>query len=376
MKKAIIALLRAFLALCYAPMKLAPTRNKITLISRQSDTPSVDFERLITALRAEFPGWQIDALCFEFHTSLTKKVKYLAHVFTQMRHIAQSRLVILDTYCIPVSILQHKRSLRVIQMWHALGSLKKFGYSILDVGEGSSSETARAMRMHHNYNVVFTSAEPCRVPFADAFNVPVDRVVVAPLPRVDVLRDPEWRAERRATILSAFPELAHGKNVLFAPTFQKGQRFAADELHKYFARFGFNLIAKPHPVALVGGDQTAQRYRSVSAFDFLAIADYVVTDYSSIMFEAGVAEIPVFVFAPDLARYMTERNFYIDFEAEIPGPISASFDSLVADLINFAGDLAPFRAFTQRYVEIPQSDGSSVTPCTSHIVSIARGMLA
>lgn len=369
MKRLIAFLIRTFLAACYAPMKLMRTRNKITMISRQGDNPSVDFQRLEAALREKFPHWEVEVLCYEFHTSIAKKVGYLGHVFTQMRHIATSRLIVLDTYCIPVSVLRHKRELRVLQMWHALGSLKKFGYSILDVGEGSSSETARAMRMHRNYDAVLTSAEPCRIPFAEAFDTPVEKVYAAPLPRVDVLRDPAWRAERRAALVEAFPELATGKNVLFAPTFHKGQRFAADELHKYFARSGYNLIAKPHPVALRGDDVIAQRYRSFTAFEFLAIADYLVTDYSSIMFEAGVADVPVFVFAPDLEQYTKDRNFYIDFVQEMPGPISKSFDGLLADLEADTGDRTAIREFTRKYVEVPAAGA------TSEIVRIARELI-
>ena len=55
----------------------------------------------------------------------------------QMYHAATSEIVVLDTYCIIISLLKQRKSLKVIQMWHALGAMKKFGYSILDKGEGT-----------------------------------------------------------------------------------------------------------------------------------------------------------------------------------------------------------------------------------------------
>ena len=66
----------------------------------------------------------------------------------QMYHIATSRVVILDSYCIVISILKHKKKLTIIQMWHAMGAFKKFGYSIIGKSEGTSKKIIDLMRMH------------------------------------------------------------------------------------------------------------------------------------------------------------------------------------------------------------------------------------
>jgi len=183
--------------------------------------------------------------------------------------------------------------------WHAMGAIKKFGYSILDRGEGSSSLIAQAMAMHRNYDVALASA-PAAVPyFAEAFNASSTIMRVAPLPRTDLLTDPAHLTAKRAELLARYPHLATGKNILFAPTFHKGQSFDAAELTQFFAARGFNFIAKAHPVALSA--DAPDQYAQASAFDLLAVADFVVTDYSSIMIEAAIADIPVFVLAPDLA---------------------------------------------------------------------------
>lgn len=361
---------RIALVICYAPIKLLPTQNKITIISRQQDVPSLDLRMLADAYQEEFPSWDVTVLAYEFHTSFAKKLGYIGHVFTQMTQIARSRLVVVDTYCIPVSVLKHKKTLKVVQIWHALGSLKRFGYSILDIGEGSSSATARIMKMHGNYDAVLTSSAASAPAFAEAFNVDESIMKVIPLPRVDALRDHERMSSLRAKIVAAHPELGGGKSVLFAPTFQKGQTFAADELHKYFARHGYALIPKPHPVALTGPDTSAQQYSDFSAFDYLAVADYVVTDYSSILLEAGVADIPIFILAPDMEKYSKTRSFYIDFEGEVPSKIASSFDQLLDNLNAFDGDKSPLRAFTDRYVEVP-AQGT----CTEAIMKLSRELI-
>ena len=105
-----------------------------------------------------------------------------------MYHIATSEMVVLDTYCIAVSVLHQRKSLVVIQMWHALGAMKKFGYSILDKGEGTKRSLAEAMQMHKNYTYIFSSSEFCCRFFAEAFNASIDQMVVMPLPRLDLIR--------------------------------------------------------------------------------------------------------------------------------------------------------------------------------------------
>ncbi len=357
---------RAALTVVYAPMKLLPARNQVTLISRQGDTPSVDFELLAAQFERDLPGWTIKTLCYEFHSSTKKKLGYIPHVLTQMRNIAVSRVVVIDTYCIPVSALNHKKSLRVIQTWHAMGAIKKFGYSILDRGEGSSSLIAQAMAMHRNYDVALASA-PAAVPyFAEAFNASPTIMRVAPLPRTDLLTDPAHLTAKRAELLARYPHLATGKNILFAPTFHKGQSFDAAELTQFFAARGFNFIAKAHPVALSA--DAPDQYAQASAFDLLAVADFVVTDYSSIMIEAAIVDIPVFVLAPDLAGYRKKRSFYVDFEAEVPSPIATTFSELSANIAAFDGDKTALRAFANRWVQLPVGQS-----CTEQIVRLALG---
>lgn len=364
-------LIRTALRGIYAPIKLLPTQDKITLISRQQDSPSLDFQVLMDELSQQNPTWKIDALCFEFHSSTGKKLRYVGHVLRQMVHISRSRLVIVDTYCIPVSVLTHKKSLRVIQMWHALGNLKKFGYSILDVGEGASSGIARTMHMHANYDAVLTSSQNSAPSFAEAFDVPLDTMKVISLPRTDVLRDQAGMAQRRAQLIARYPELATGKNVLFAPTFQKGSAFRADQLSAQLKDAGYHLIAKPHPVAVAHDDVEARRYRAHSTFDFLAVADILVTDYSSIMFEAGVAGVPVAIFAPNFEQYLKERDFYIDFATEVPSPISRTVPELIATLDSIDSYNERLAEFTHKYVNVPVDRTS-----TAELVDLCSQLIA
>ena len=67
------------------------------------------------------------------------------------------------------------------------------------------------------------------------------------------------------------------------------------------------------------------------ANDVILAADLLVTDYSSIMFDAAVARVPMVFFVPDLAGYRDrERGFTFDFEASAPGPLLTTREQVVA----------------------------------------------
>jgi CDP-glycerol glycerophosphotransferase (TagB/SpsB family) len=56
--------------------------------------------------------------------------------------------------------------------------------------------------------------------------------------------------------------------------------------------------------------------------DLLLLADVLVTDYSSVMFDFAGTGKPIVFFTPDLAHYSTDlRGFYFDLLAEAPGPV-------------------------------------------------------
>lgn len=73
----------------------------------------------------------------------------------------------------------------------------------------------------------------------------------------------------------------------------------------------------------------ASRHPDVN--DVILAADLLVTDYSSVMFDAAVACTPLAFFVPDLADYRDrERGFTFDFAAEAPGPLLTTREEVLA----------------------------------------------
>lgn len=346
------------LNIIYLFIKLFPTKNKITFISREKNEPSLDFKLLSEAIKKKNASIEIVILCKRLDPGIRNRITYVFHMFRQMYHIATSKVVILDTYCICISVLKHKKRLKVVQMWHAMGSLKKFGYSILDQKEGSNSQIAKWMHMHENYDYVFTSSEQCLKNFAEAFNVSVDKMVVMPPPKVDLIIDAKRIKDNRERVLKKYPILKKKKNILYCPTFRKNTGMRRD-IQKLIDEVDFkkyNLVIKLHPLSkTVIDDKRIIFDRDFSTIEVAAACDYVITDYSAVVFEIALLNKPLFFYAYDRQTYVNNRDFYMNYD-EMPGVISDNPKVIVEAIENKKYDLKKVKKFALENVK-PQKNG-------------------
>lgn len=363
-------LARIALTLVGVVMWPLPRRDKVTMVTRQSNRPSSDFAMLAEAIRDRDSSIDVVTIARMVPSGLVPKVRYCAHLVREMYHVETSRLLIVDGYSIVASAARHSRGLTVVQTWHALGALKKFGLSILGRAGGRDPLLARAMRMHAGYDLVIASAERSRAPFAEALGVSLDKVIVAPLPRVDRLRDPEERARARATFDGLYPELAAERIALFAPTFRVGQHAQdaqATKVTEALATVGYATITKLHPIVPVPQDDGLRVAPGMSTQEMLLVADIFVTDYSSAVFEAAVAGVPSYLYAPDLDRYVENRDFYMSYPDDLCLPMARSADELAQHVSERACGAGDISEVARRHVVIPEQ--GTAAPGLAAVVS-------
>lgn len=346
----------AGLNIVYSVFKLLPVRKKIVYISRQMDTTPIDFEMIKSQMETSYPEWQHVILAKRLRAGIVEKVKYIFHMLKQMYHIATAQVVIVDTYCIPVSILRQRKTLVVIQIWHAMGALKKFGYSILDKKEGSSSRMANLMKMHHNYSYVLTSSEYTKPYFAEAFGQPLDKMVVLPLPRADLLLNEKYKEQIREKIFEKYPSLRNTEKeiIIYSPTFRKSEINFEEGVQKLIDGIDYEkyeLIVKLHPLTEM--DEKDDRCiwdDKFTSLELFLIADYIITDYSAIVFEASLLNKPLFFYTFDYKSYTENRDFYIDFESMLPGLMSADAKEIVNAIEKQEYDLEKVEKFSELMV--------------------------
>ena len=358
----------------YAVLKaLFPARRKAVFLSRQFDTPSRDFILLAEELRRRDPDLEIVTRCRMVGRSFSGRIAAIAPTIGQMYHLATSRVCIVDGYVIPVSLLTHRPGLYVVQLWHALGAVKRFGYQTLDHPGGHSSTLASAMRMHRNYDAVLC-AGPATVPvFAEAFGVDPSTVLPTGLPRMDYLRAHADDARVTpappvvAALRQAFPVLHEPERtvVLYAPTFRRGGGERYRDVAERFSGARYTLIIKPHPLeaAWVEGSGVVNA-GDVDILDLLPLCDIVITDYSAVAFEACILDLPVFFWVYDIDEYRATHGLNLDPLVEMPYVSSRDLHELAGRID--AGDTHPevTRMLKERYVSA--ADGR----CTERIADL------
>ncbi len=69
-------------------------------------------------------------------------------------------------------------------------------------------------------------------------------------------------------------------------------------------------------------------------YELIPACDLVISDYSSVMFDAGLINKKVVLFANDIASYTADRNFYFDIKS-LPFPLAESNSELLEKISSF-----------------------------------------
>lgn len=292
------------------PFVILHISNKITLMSRMSNNKTLDISLLEESLKMNFSNYKIVVLTDYFGQKKISKIKYIIKIPQYLFHMYTSKIVICDCYIPVVSLSVKKRGVNIIQMWHASGAYKKFGYSSLDTFEGSSSEIAKILKMHHNYDYVFASSYFSKDKFSEAFNIDKSKIIISQLPRYEYLL--KNNSLFRDEIMTKH-KLNNGKqNILYAPTFRKSGRNYVKDIINNIDYCKYNLIIKKHGGKEIIYINHKKVYESKKNYDLklLCASDIVITDYSAITFDAIALKKSIYFYVPDYNEYIKERGIY------------------------------------------------------------------
>ena len=307
------------------------------------------------AIRRLRPDLRVTLLLEPYSYGLLGKMAYLARLLRGMVLLQTSRWFIVDNAYLPIHVLPHRTGTTVVQVWHAVGALKRFGW---DAHRPLADPERRFL--HRHYDWVVCSAEASREPYAAAFRIPVDRVLPLGAPRIDGLVDRERLAAIRERMLDAFPGLRDRRVVLYAPTF-RGRgigKQAAPGLDAGALRAALPpdhlLVLKTHPnldtaaTPTAGYDLVVDRRTDLN--DLLTVTDVLVTDYSSSIFEWVLLRRPLILLVPDLEAYERDPGLYLDYRTEMVGAQVADTAGVAAAVKTATPDDAAYDAFIARHL--------------------------
>ncbi|MBW9108194.1 CDP-glycerol glycerophosphotransferase family protein [Microbacterium ureisolvens] len=229
----------------------------------------------------------------------------------------------------------------VVQLWHGI-PLKRIGIDSPETlrvpGVVAATPAAGAVRTllgamyrgaARRIRVLPAASHLVRGRLESAFALPDASVPVTGEPRVDVLSRgtaADRRVHARAAIGRAVPRAqASSRFVLYAPTWRDGAVDPAvptaqewSRIVEVLRRHDATLLVRSHPLG--AGDYAppfpTDRVHSLGS-DLVADVtpllpglDALVTDYSSLAFDAALVPLPTLFLAPDVEEYAGRRGFY------------------------------------------------------------------
>lgn len=309
-------------------------------------------ERAIRELR---PDLRVSLVLEPYGYGLRAKIAYALRLMRGMVLVRTSRTVIVDNAYLPVHVAPHPSRTTVIQVWHAAGALKRFGADTMQ-----PLVEPEATFLHRYYDFVVCSGQASREPWAAALRTPIERVLALGTPRTDALLDEAAMASTRASLLGAHPALAGRRVVLYAPTFRgRGRdKRVAGALDARAMRSALSsdyaLALKTHPnldargESKAGYDVVFESSRELN--ELFAVADILVTDYSSSIFEWALLFRPLILLVDDLESYEQDPGLYLDYRHEMVGVQVTDTAGVIAAIEAGDFDLTRYADFIERHM--------------------------
>lgn len=193
------------------------------------------------------------------------------------------------------------------------------------------------------------------------------RVLRVGCPRNDALLRPVDPSERAGALRALGLDPAH-RVALYAPT-RKGRLETPPVSPAFWASVApLQVMQRLHYTDLREEawdvpSTVVDASRAGDMADLLRIADVLVTDFSSSMFDFALTDRPIVLFQPDQDAYLAERQLSYDIRAFAPGPIATSEDELRAllrDVDAWSGDWAAQRAaYRERFGTYEHGDAAA-----------------
>lgn len=245
----------------------------------------------------------------------------------------------------------HKpRHTTFLQTWHGT-PLKKMMNDVDDFADKDDGYVPMMNKVNSQWDYLVSPSRYATEKFQSAFH-PKAEILEVGYPRNDVFFMSNTKKNEVLRQLRNMWGINNKKVILYAPTFRDNEKTSTGKqdfklnlnieemfnaLHEdYVVLFRQHAIVK---TKLYIPDYFKNFFIDVSTFSdvqqLYLLADICVTDYSSVMFDYAITKKPLLFYVYDYEDYKDNlRGFYIDFEAEAPGPLLYNTKQLIEAVQN------------------------------------------
>ena len=230
-----------------------------------------------------------------------------------------------------------------IQLWHGT-PLKKL---LFDTDEKIPVKKALGYKRKIFENIskwdyFLTNCKSANKFFESSFLISSDKILPFGYPRVQFLIDNKNNEKLKSEIKKKAGFTDDRKIVIYLPTWRDYNRGKKAHNHDFSymiepeelrLQLGneYMLVSKDHEY-LNKGDGNTITNTKLETQELLLIADYLITDYSSVMFDAFEIDLPVIILANDYYKYKKFRGVYDSMWTHLL-PFTCSDEKEVADMI-------------------------------------------
>ena len=130
----------AAVRLGFAMGRRSPVRRRVLFATAHADSLSGNLAMLRDELRRQTPEVEIVTLVRPRRRGRwLGRLAALRQESRAGRLLATSAVVVLDDYFFPLYVVEPRPGTTVIQVWHACGAFKRFGYSVVDKTFGADA---------------------------------------------------------------------------------------------------------------------------------------------------------------------------------------------------------------------------------------------
>lgn len=349
-------------------------RRRVVLATARNQLLEGNLLHLAQVIQREHPELELRMLLEPYSYGMRGKLAYLARLVRGMYYLQTARLFVVDNAYFPIHVAPHRPETTVVQVWHAAGALKRFG---LDAPALHGPTESRFL--HRNYDYVVVGGDAAREPYAAALRTPSERVLPLGSPRTDFFFDQHAMSLARRRLLEEHPQLVGRRVVLYAPTFRgRGeQKRAAPGFDAVRLRA---MLPDDHAIVLKTHPNLDPRSTPTDGYDIVidpaaeinevfTVADVLVTDYSSSIFEWALLRRPLVLLVPDLEAYASDPGLYLDYRTEMIGTQVTDIDGVAAAIVGDAFDLSGYAEFVDRHLR--SSDGTASARFVAHFLGLS-----
>lgn len=239
-----------------------------------------------------------------------------------------------------------KKATKNILFEHGMVALKRIGSDVLDKKEVFISTA------HEQYDMVFVEGKQEPSILSKVWRLDEGVFYTTGLPRNDDLAG--YPCEEKETIRHRLGIPDGKKVILYAPTFRDYSKGSDGsnalgipmDFVKWEKKLGqdYVIVVTAHYAVARLLDELPQNDFVFNAFgypvlnDLLKIADILISDYSSIVFDYSILERPILGYCYDCEEYLTMRGSYIDIHSFYRDGIIRDEDTLIDAIVNMDYD--------------------------------------